>query len=150
MLKPLRSRQVCKSGALAPSRVLSCASDRPFVFEPQVCSLSTGANYTVLGLTIIICCNRTAHSQHCLRASVKARELNLKCARATGESNHGPFAPPAECITTRPSRDCKIMNEYMIEFYNFFLYPELCTNAFITLPNTLKSRNTSNRKNKLY
>ena len=53
-------------------------------------------------------CNRTAHSQHCLPACVEARELNLKYARATGELNPGPFAPAAECVTTRPPRPVDI------------------------------------------
>ena len=89
----------------APSRVFSCASDRPFVIERQVCSLSTKPQVsTTLHYMITVCCNRTAHSQHCLPASVEARELNLKYARATRELNSGPFAPAAECVTTRPPR----------------------------------------------
>ena len=51
---------------------------------------------------ITICCNRTAHRQHCLPAGVEARELNLKYARATGELNLGPFASAAKCVITRP------------------------------------------------
>ena len=41
--------------------------------------------------TIIVCCNRTAHSQHCLPTGVEVRELNLKCATTTGKLNPGPF-----------------------------------------------------------
>ena len=61
---------------------------------------TTGVNYTC---TITVCCNRTGSSQHCLPASVKARELNLKCVRKIGELNPGPFTPSAECVTTRPT-----------------------------------------------
>ena len=87
------SRTIC----LGPSRVLSCASDRQFLIERQVCRLSTKPHVsTALHYTITVCCNRTAHSQHCLLASVDARELNLKCARATGELNPGLFALAAD------------------------------------------------------
>ena len=41
VLTPRSSRQVRESCAYAPFRVFSCASDRPFVIERQVCSLST-------------------------------------------------------------------------------------------------------------
>ena len=69
MLTPQSGRQVRESGA--PSRVFSCASDRPFVIERQVCSLSTKPQMsTTLHYTITVCvCNRTAHSQHCLPAT---------------------------------------------------------------------------------
>ena len=40
-LTPQSSRQVRESGTRTPSRVYSCASDRPFVIERQDCSLST-------------------------------------------------------------------------------------------------------------
>ena len=33
-----------------------------------------------------------AHSQHCLPASVEARELNLKCDQATSELNPGTYS----------------------------------------------------------
>ena len=85
MLTHRNDRQVRESGAWAPSRVFSCASDRPFVIEHQVCSLSTKPHVsTTQHYTITVCCNRTGYSQHCLPASVEARELNLKYARATG------------------------------------------------------------------
>ena len=49
---------------LGSSRVFSCASDRPFVIERQVCRLSTNAQLsTALNYTITVCYNRTAHSQ---------------------------------------------------------------------------------------
>ena len=55
------------------------ASDRRFVIECQVCSLRTKPQVsTTLPYMITVCCNRTAHSQHFLLASVEARELNLK------------------------------------------------------------------------
>ena len=63
---------------VVPSRVwgfgvVSCASDRPFVIKHQFGSLSTKPLVsTTLHYTIIVCCNRTAHSQHCLPASVEA------------------------------------------------------------------------------
>ena len=41
VLTPRSDRRVRESGAWARSRVFSCASDRPFVIERQVCSLST-------------------------------------------------------------------------------------------------------------
>ena len=92
-----------ESGAEAPSRGFSCASDSPFVIERQVFGLSTKPQVSAtLHYTITVCCNRTAHSQNRLPVSVEARELNLKYARATGELNLGPFAPAAECVTTRP------------------------------------------------
>ena len=59
---------------------------------------------TTLHDTITVCCNRPAHSQHCLPAGVETRELNLKYARATGVLNPGPFALAAECVTARPTR----------------------------------------------
>ena len=78
-------RQIRESGAWTPFRAFSCASDRPFVIEREVCSLSTKPQVsTTLHYTIIVRCQRTAHSQHCLPASADARELNLKYARATG------------------------------------------------------------------
>ena len=84
MLTSRRGRQVRESGAYAPSRVFSCASDHPFVIERQVCSQSTKPQVsTTLHYTITVCCNRTAHIQHCLPASAEARELNLKCDQAT-------------------------------------------------------------------
>ena len=71
----------------------------------QACSLSTKLQVsTTLHYTSTVCCNRTAHSQLCLSASVEAQELNLNCTRATGKLNSGPFAPAAECVTTRPPR----------------------------------------------
>ena len=88
-----------------PSPVFSFASDCPFVIERQVCSPSTKQQVsTTLHYTITVCGNRTAHSQYCLLASVEARELNLKYARATGELNPGSFDLAAECLTTRPPR----------------------------------------------
>ena len=102
---PRSGRQVRKSGAQTNSRVFRCASDRSYNIERQVCSLSTKPQVsTTLHYTITVCCNRTAHSQHRLPASVLARELNLKYARATGELNPGSFAPAVECVSTRPSR----------------------------------------------
>ena len=90
---------------LGPFSGFSCASDRPFVIECQVCSLSTKSQVSItLHYTITVCCNSTAHSQHCLPASEEARELKLKYDRATAKSNPGPFALAAECITTRPPR----------------------------------------------
>ena len=84
--------QVHEYGTQAPSLVFSCASDRPFVIERQVCSLSTKPQVsTTLHYTITVLCNRTAHSQHCLSASVEVRELNLKYAQATGELNPDPL-----------------------------------------------------------
>ena len=90
---------------LTPFRVFSFASDRPFVIERQLCSLSTKPNvFNYAAYTITVCGNSTAHSQDCLPASVEAKELNLKYALATGELNPGPLAPAAKCITTRPTR----------------------------------------------
>ena len=76
---PRSSRQVCESDALAPSRVFSCASDRPLVIECQVCSLSTKPQQ----YTITVCCNHTAYIQHFVPVSVEARELNLEYVWAT-------------------------------------------------------------------
>ena len=88
-----------------PWRVFCCASDRPFAIEHQVCSLRIKPQVsTTLHYTVTVCCNHTEHSQHCVPASVEARELNLKYARLTGELNPGPFPLAAECITTRPPR----------------------------------------------
>ena len=57
-------------------RVFSRALDRPFVIERQVCSLSIKRQVsTTLHDTIAVCVQCTAHSQHCLPASVEAREL---------------------------------------------------------------------------
>ena len=69
--------QVLKSGSEVPSWLLSCALDHPFVMECKVCSLSTKPQ---LHYTITVYCNRTAHSQHRLPASIEAQELNLKYA----------------------------------------------------------------------
>ena len=83
---------------LGPFSGFKLPSDRPFVIERQVCSLSTKPQVsTTLHYTITVCCNRTAHSQHCQSVSVEARELNLKYARATGELNPGTFALAGEC-----------------------------------------------------
>ena len=83
----------------------SSVSDHPFVIEGQVCRLSTKPQVsTTLHYKVTVCCNRTVHSQHCLPASVEARELNLNYALATGKLNPGPFAPAAECMTTRSPR----------------------------------------------
>ena len=63
VLTPRSGRQIRDSGAYAPSRVFSCASDRLFVIERQVCTLSTKPQVsTTLHYTITVCCNRTAHS----------------------------------------------------------------------------------------
>ena len=93
---------------IGPFLGFGCASDHPFVIKHQVCSLNTKPQLsTTLHYTIAVSvqpqflCNRTAHSQHCLPASLEAREWNLKYARATGELNPGLLA---ECITTRPPR----------------------------------------------
>ena len=103
MLTPQSGRQVRASGIKAPSRVFSSTLNRPFVIERQVCNLSTKSQVsTTLHYRITVCCNRRAHRQHCLPASEDARELNLKYARATGKLNSWPFAPVAECVTTRP------------------------------------------------
>ena len=106
VLIPQSGWQLWQSDTQAPSQVISCDSDRPFVIKKrQVCILSIKSQVsTTLHYTITVCCNRTAHSQHCLPISVEARELNLKYARATGELNPGLFAPAAECVTTRPPR----------------------------------------------
>ena len=53
---------------------------------------------TTLYYTITVCCNRTAHSQHCLPVSVEARAVNLKYARAIGKLNPEPIAIAAECL----------------------------------------------------
>ena len=72
--------------SLGPFSGFSCASDRPFVIERQVCSPSTKPHVsTILHYTIRVCCNRTVHSQHCLTASVDAPEINVMCDRAIGE-----------------------------------------------------------------
>ena len=56
VLTPLSGRQVRESRSWAPSRVLSCTSDRPFVIERQVCSLSTEQQLsTTLHYTIRVC-----------------------------------------------------------------------------------------------
>ena len=56
---------------LGPFSGFDCASDRPFVIERQVSSLSTKQQMsTTLHYTITVCCNRTAHSQHCLLAII--------------------------------------------------------------------------------
>ena len=90
---------------MPPSRGLSCASERPFVIERQVCSLSTKPHCQLHCITrtqFVVTVQRIA--KHCLPASVEARVLNLKYARVTGELNHGSFAPAAECLTTLPPR----------------------------------------------
>ena len=112
MLTPRSGEQVRESGAEAPSRIFSCASDRPFVIERQVCRLSTKPHVsTTLRYTITVHSNHTAHCQHCLPASVETRELKLKYARATGKLNPGPIVPAAECLTTRPPRPLYITNK---------------------------------------
>ena len=83
---------------LDPSRVLSCASDRSFVIEHEVCSVSTKPQVsTIPHYAITVCCNRTVHSQHRLPVRVEARELNVKYARASRELKPGPFVLAAEC-----------------------------------------------------
>ena len=47
---------------------------------------TTGVNYTALYDHSLLH-NHTVDSQHCLPAIVEVQELNLKCARATGELN---------------------------------------------------------------
>ena len=58
---PRSGQHVRESGTLAPSRIFSCASYRPFVIECKVCSLSKKMIST-LHYTITVCCNRTLHS----------------------------------------------------------------------------------------
>ena len=102
---PLSRANTSERSTGSPVWYLGLFSGRPFVLERQVCSLSTKSQVlTTLHYTITVCCNRTAHSQHCLPASVETRELNLKFGRAPGELKPGPFAPAAECVTTRPPR----------------------------------------------
>ena len=75
------------------------------VFERQVCSLSIKPQVsTTPHYTITVCCNRTAHSQHCLPTSVEVQELTLKYACPTGELDPGPFALADEYITSRLPR----------------------------------------------
>ena len=79
------------------SLVFSCASDRSFIIERQVCSLRTKPQVsTTLHYTITVCCNRTTHSQHCLPASVQARELILNSRSGDRGIELGPFAPAAD------------------------------------------------------
>ena len=95
------------------------AWDRHFVIERQVCSLSTKPQVsTTFHYTIKACCNRTEHSQHCLPASAKARELNLKYAWTNEELNPEPFALASECITTRLSRPLHCYNLVRNYLYN--------------------------------
>ena len=115
LLTPHSGWQIREFGAYAPSLVFICTLVRPFVIECQVCSPSTKPQVTTtLHYTITVCCNHTAHSQHCLTASVKARELNLKYARVTGKLNPGHFARTAECLTTRRPRPL-VCNYLMLE-----------------------------------
>ena len=77
---------------------------------------------TTLHYTITVCWSCTALSQHCLPAIVEARELNLKYARATGKLNPGPFAPAAECVTTRPPRRQYIQYIYIYRQIYIYIY----------------------------
>ena len=105
MLTPRSSRQVSSLVRRPLLGFFICASDRPFVIELQVCSLSSKPQVsTTLHYTITVCCNRTAYSQLCLPASGEVRELNLKYTRVTGELTPRPFALAAECISTTTSR----------------------------------------------
>ena len=77
VLTSRRGRQVRESGIQVPSRVfVSCLSDRPFVIECQVCSLSTKPQVsTMLHYTVTVCCNHTAHSQTLLACQYKGSRI---------------------------------------------------------------------------
>ena len=98
MLTPQSGRQVREFGTRAPSRVLAAPQIVRLLSnaKSQPMYQTAGDHYTAL--YDHSCSNRIAHSQHCLLASVAARELNLKYARATWELNPGPFAPAAESV----------------------------------------------------
>ena len=99
VLTPRSGQQVRESGTSAPSPVFSCASDHSLVIARKVCCLSAKPQVLItLHYTIKVCCNHTAHSQHCLPATVEVRELNLKYDRVNGELNPRPFALAAEFI----------------------------------------------------
>ena len=66
---------------LGSSRVFSCASDRPFAIERQVCSLSTKPQLsTALHYTITVCYNRTAHSQTLLACQCRPENKSQTCS----------------------------------------------------------------------
>ena len=104
---------------LSPFSEFQLRLSRPFVTERLVCTPSTKPQLsTTRHNTNTVYCNRTAHSRHCLPASVVARELNLKCVWATGESNPRLFAPADECVTTRPPRPLDSIASYILQFGN--------------------------------